>query len=51
MADLQELITEAQTPQQELEDPLGRTVSAQSFKRSQNMENLSKRIRKNLKAN
>jgi hypothetical protein len=51
LADVQELITEAQTLQQDLKGSLGRTVSAQSYKRSQKIESLSKRIRKTLKAN
>jgi hypothetical protein len=50
LADLQELITEAQMLQRDLQDPPGRTVSAQSFRRSQKIESLSKRIRKTLKA-
>ena len=51
LADVQELITEAQALQQDLKSSLGRTVSAQSFKRSQKVESLSKRIRTTLKAN
>jgi hypothetical protein len=51
LADVQELITEAQTLQQDLKVSRGRTVTAQSFKRSQKIESLSKRIRKTLKAN
>ena len=51
LADLQELITEAQTLQQDLKASQGHTVSAQSFQRSQKIESLSKRIRKTLKAN
>jgi hypothetical protein len=51
LADVQELITEAQALQQDLNASLGRVVSVQSYKRSQKIENLSKRIRKTLKAN
>ena len=50
LADLQELISEAQMLQRDLQDAPGRTVSALSFKRSQKIESLSKRIRKTLKA-
>jgi hypothetical protein len=51
LADVQELITEAQALQHDLNASLGRVVSVQSYKRSQKIENLSKRIRKTLKAN
>jgi hypothetical protein len=50
LADIQELITEAQTLQQDLKASRGHTVAAQSFKRSQKIESLSKRIRITLKA-
>jgi hypothetical protein len=51
LADLQELIGETRKLQQDLQVSLGHTVSAESFKRAQKMEMLSKRIRKTLKAN
>jgi hypothetical protein len=51
LADLQELITETQTLQRDLQAALGTTVSVESLKRSQRIEMLSKRIRKTLKAN
>jgi hypothetical protein len=51
LANVQELITEAQALQHDLQASLGRTVSAQSYRRSQKIENLSKSIRKTLKAN
>ena len=51
LASVQELITEAQALQHDLQATLGRTVSAQSYKRSQKIESLSKSIRKTLKAN
>jgi len=51
LSDLQTLITESQALQHELQStPVG-TVSAQSLKRSQRIEGLSKRIRKALKLN
>ncbi len=51
LADVQELIAEAQTLQQDLKASPASTISAQSYKRSQKIESLSKRIRKTLKAN
>ncbi len=51
LAHVQELITEAQALQHDLKTSLGRTVSTQSYKRSQKLESLSKSIRKTLKAN
>jgi hypothetical protein len=51
LADLQALITESQALQHELQSTPGGTVSAQSLKRSQKIESLSKRIRKTLKMN
>jgi hypothetical protein len=51
LADVRELIAEAQTLQQDLKTSPGNTVSAQSYKRSQKIESLSRRIRKTLKAN
>ena len=51
LADVQELIVEAHTLQQELHSTPRGTMSAQSFKRSQRIESLSKRIRKTLKLN
>ncbi len=51
LADVRELIAEAQALQHDLESSLGRTVSAQSYKHSQKIESLSKSIRKTLKAN
>jgi hypothetical protein len=50
LADVQELIAEAQTLQKDLKASPGTIVSAQSYKRSQKMESLSKKIRKTLKA-
>jgi hypothetical protein len=51
LADLQELITETQALQRDLQSSRGVTVSAESFKHSQKIEMLSKRIRKTLKGN
>jgi hypothetical protein len=51
LADLQALLTEAQALQHELQSTPGGAVSAQSLKRSQQIESLSKRIRKALKLN
>ena len=51
LADLQELLTETQILQRDLQSSQGATVSAESFKRSRKIETLSKRIRKTLKAN
>jgi len=51
LGDLQQLVTESQTLQRDLEASPGGTVSAESFKRSQKIEMLSKRIRKTLKGN
>ena len=49
LADLEDLIKETQTLKQEVLVSRGQTVSAQSFKRSQKIEGLAKRIRKDLK--
>ena len=49
LSDLEDLIKETQTLKQEVLVSRGQTVSAQSFKRSQKIEGLAKRIRKNLK--
>jgi hypothetical protein len=49
LSDLQELIAESQALQKELQSTQGATVSVQSFKRSQKLENLSRKIRKTLK--
>ena len=51
LADLQTLIAEAQSLQHDLTIAPAVTLSAQSVKRSQKLETLSKRIRKNLKPN
>ena len=51
LADLKELIAEAQTLQEELNTAPAGTVAAQSFKRAQKMESLSRKIRKALKVN
>lgn len=51
LADLQALVVEAQTLRQEVDGASLGIVSAQSFKRSQRIESLSKKIRKALKAN
>lgn len=49
LADLQQLIAESQALQKELQGTQGSTVSVQSIKRSQKLEDLSKKIRKTLK--
>ena len=49
LADLEGLIKETQTLKQEVLVSRGQTVAAQSFKRSEKIEGLAKRIRKNLK--
>jgi hypothetical protein len=51
LGDLKKLIAGAQTFEQELAAAPGGTVPAQSFKRSQEIESLSKKIRKSLKQN
>jgi hypothetical protein len=49
IADLKDLIREAEALQQEVQASRGQTVSAQSFKRSQKIEAVARRTRKNWK--
>ncbi|GEM_PF-7023321 len=51
LAEVEELINEAKTLQEELHAAPAGSLPAQSFKRSQRIESLSKTIRKTLKQN